>query len=1333
LGCALAALTSVATALAAGDAPAATPDEALQRLQDGNQRFVSGAATNPNTNEARRTETARNGQHPFATVLTCSDSRCPVERLFDQGIGDVFVVRVAGNVAATDEIGSIEYGVGHLETPLLVVLGHTQCGAVTAVATGAEVSGSIPRLVAPIGPAVARAHKEFPDLKGKDLVPQAIRANIWQAIDDLLRTSPEVRERVQSGKVKIVGALYHIEDGKVEWLGTHPDQERLLAYTGGAEHQEANANAPAAAGENPKGASTPHTAKPSGAAHAAGADAREALRRLKDGQARYASGKATHPDLTPERVAETAQSGQHPFVTIVGCSDSRAPPELLFDQGIGDLFVVRVAGNVCATDEIGSVEYGTGHLETPLLLVLGHTSCGAVTAVATDAELHGSIPRLVAPIKPAVAAAKQAHPGVDGKDLVPAAIHANVLQSMEDVLRRSDEVRELVRAGKLTVLGGVYDIEAGTVEWLGPHPQEQALVTGGEERVAVKAHDPSPAAAHAPTGQADHVSTAADDKAHAVQKAPVSTGGSASPAAPAAKQAPARAPGAAAPAEKKPAVAAPEPGAAAHGESRTGADSPSAAPSKGAERNRTESKASGVSTPNTPPTKERSSEATEHGRSSATSGAAVRGSDSSYLKWVLIGGLVLIAGMAAFFGSQTNMFKKMKLGTKIAFGFTSLIVIAVALGGLAVFSMYGVKTVALTLSQENVPEVGVATNVERSSLHTMYEMRGYNYTEEKSFLDGARKNLADVKKYLNDAKEHANKYDLVTLRENAAKAETSALEYERLLDQTVTATEAMGQEKAASLVAADKYMKICAEFLQSQSKTLDGEIDTALKTEGTAGEATQSTITAEKLKERYTKTVLCNDVIDLGNNIRLGTWQAIATRDPKLFTETEKRFEEVNKKLDQLKAITRLEVNLKEIEDCRAAGKEYLSCMERFLVQWLTREDLGKKRGAAADQVLAAAKDTSEFSMKDTQAASTNAASSLGTASTIMIIGLSVGVLVGLLLAFFITRSITGPIRRIIGGLTEGADQVTDAAAQVAAASQQLAEGNSEQASSLEETSSALEQMAAMTRTNAENSKQANELAGQARQTATESDKSMVQLNAAMTGISESSGKISKIIKVIEEIAFQTNLLALNAAVEAARAGEHGKGFAVVAEEVRNLAQRCAGAAKDTTSLIEDAVHRAQQGTQVSGEVGKSLGAIVEQATKVSNLINGIARASQEQAQGVEQVNTAVSQMDKVTQQNSAGAEESASAAEELSAQALTVKGMVNELVAMVGGAGEQSQNHAPVCPPVKKSSQKTTLTHAPRAPIKARAQAGGHATHAEAKAPEAFPPAGESGDLKEF
>ncbi len=276
---------------------------------------------------------------------------------------------------------------------------------------------------------------------------------------------------------------------------------------------------------------------------------------------------------------------------------------------------------------------------------------------------------------------------------------------------------------------------------------------------------------------------------------------------------------------------------------------------------------------------------------------------------------------------------------------------------------------------------------------------------------------------------------------------------------------------------------------------------------------------------------------------------------------------------------------------------------------------------------------------------------------------------IGAFLTLATARRIVKPINRIITSMNEGADQVNASAAQVGTASQQLAEGANTQASSIEETSSALEQMAAMTRNNADNAQKANELAAQARTNADEGNKTMGQLNNAMTAINESSGEINKIIKVIEEIAFQTNLLALNAAVEAARAGEHGKGFAVVAEEVRNLAQRSAKAAGDTTDLIEGSVNRAKEGTNVANTAAKALQAIVADVAQVADLLNGITQASQEQAQGVEQVNTAVSQMEKVTQQNAAGAEESASAAEELNGQAQVLKNTVEELVTVIVGS----------------------------------------------------------------
>jgi carbonic anhydrase len=200
------------------------------------------------------------------------------------------------------------------------------------------------------------------------------------------------------------------------------------------------------------------------------------LKLLKDGNGRYVAGQSSHPNLTRERRAEMVAGGQQPFATILGCSDSRVPPEIIFDQGLGDIFVVRVAGNVAGPSELASVEYGVGHLHTPLLLVLGHTSCGAVSAAVQNAKLQGHLPLLINQVRPAVAKAKAWTPTASGGELLAKAIKANVWLAMENLLRKSVKVRELVQQGKLLVLGGVYDLESGQVEWLGAHPDQGRLL-----------------------------------------------------------------------------------------------------------------------------------------------------------------------------------------------------------------------------------------------------------------------------------------------------------------------------------------------------------------------------------------------------------------------------------------------------------------------------------------------------------------------------------------------------------------------------------------------------------------------------------------------------------------------------------------------------------------------------------------------------------------------------------------------------------------------------------------------------------------------------------------
>jgi methyl-accepting chemotaxis protein len=274
----------------------------------------------------------------------------------------------------------------------------------------------------------------------------------------------------------------------------------------------------------------------------------------------------------------------------------------------------------------------------------------------------------------------------------------------------------------------------------------------------------------------------------------------------------------------------------------------------------------------------------------------------------------------------------------------------------------------------------------------------------------------------------------------------------------------------------------------------------------------------------------------------------------------------------------------------------------------------------------------------------------------------------------FIARSISRPVERIIVGLGEGAAQVNDAAMQVASSSQCLAGGASDQSASLEQSSSALEEMSAMTKSNAESTQEASSLTGKACENADRGGAVVQSLDDAMHGISNASDQIGKIIKVIEEIAFQTNLLALNAAVEAARAGEHGKGFAVVADEVRNLAQRAASAAGEINGLIGNASAQSTSGVKIAGECRSVFETIIEDIYKVSSLIQGITKASEEQSDGIGQINVAVSKMDRVTQQNAAGAEQSAAAAEELSAQSQQLMGMIEDLSIIITGEGYSNQ-----------------------------------------------------------
>ncbi len=600
------------------------------------------------------------------------------------------------------------------------------------------------------------------------------------------------------------------------------------------------------------------------------------------------------------------------------------------------------------------------------------------------------------------------------------------------------------------------------------------------------------------------------------------------------------------------------------------------------------------------------------------------------------------------------MFANMKLGTKIGLGFGLLILIAMILGGIAVWNMKQVGAKSSQLATEYAPEVKLANAVERASLLTMYAMRGYATTQGMHYYTEAQDKLESVRKHLEDLKALADcSPNLVKLKAAVPEAQKGVDDYEQIAKEIVNVNETLADLLQKMVDAAATYMEACNSFSEYQVKAMKKEIN--------------ENVSAVIMLERLRKINMVNELINSANAARIVNLKAQATRKPELIRTAIADLKTIEKQFDNLAAITRQDVNLRQIADIRRAAGQYVDAMDKYLTAWFKRDELSKLSSQAGIKILERVQSTSTAGIEETLNIATLADEHLGQASTVMIVGLMVALIVGSLMAFTITRGITRAISRVVEGLSEGAEQVASASSQVSSASQSLAEGSSEQAASVEETSSSLEEMSSMTRQNAENANQADTLMKEANQVVTTANQSMGDLIHSMEEISKASEETSKIIKTIDEIAFQTNLLALNAAVEAARAGEAGAGFAVVADEVRNLAMRAADAAKNTANLIEGTVKQVKDGGELVSRTNENFSEVARASGKVGELVAEIAAASSEQAQGISQVNTAVNEVDKVTQQNAANAEESASAAEEMNAQAEQMKQFVAELVALVG------------------------------------------------------------------
>ncbi|MDL2260243.1 methyl-accepting chemotaxis protein, partial [Deltaproteobacteria bacterium OttesenSCG-928-K17] len=468
----------------------------------------------------------------------------------------------------------------------------------------------------------------------------------------------------------------------------------------------------------------------------------------------------------------------------------------------------------------------------------------------------------------------------------------------------------------------------------------------------------------------------------------------------------------------------------------------------------------------------------------------------------------------------------------------------------------------------------------------------------------------------------------------------------------ITASSLQAQAKIAE--GYDQFIKAVTSFIAAQRE---------LQAKENAGYTS-----SDRIKRRIARIENLTNIQLLGSELMISTQRGVIRRDLAEFDAAIKKSNDIMEVIKLLEADSALpdsQAFLKKLKEtvvnAQAALDELRSASDKIFTATA-------QSGAARDAALTAAKEASEIANRMTTFVTGNNSAAVSKVLWSLGIGLAIALVLSMAMAVMITRGITKPVDRLTSLLAESAGAVEQASDQLAQSSNSLAEGATENAAALEETSAALEELSSMTSRNSDNAVEANTLMLKANEAVVRANQSMSGVIRAMEEISVSGNEIGKIIKTIDEIAFQTNLLALNAAVEAARAGEAGAGFAVVADEVRNLAIRSADAAKNTADLIASTISNISSGSEMVNGTADTFSVVESHASKVAELLGEVAEASKEQSQGISQITTAMTQMDKVTQANAASAEESASSAAELTGQASTLLEAVAGLEGMIHG-----------------------------------------------------------------
>ncbi|MCC6221658.1 MAG: methyl-accepting chemotaxis protein [Deltaproteobacteria bacterium] len=530
--------------------------------------------------------------------------------------------------------------------------------------------------------------------------------------------------------------------------------------------------------------------------------------------------------------------------------------------------------------------------------------------------------------------------------------------------------------------------------------------------------------------------------------------------------------------------------------------------------------------------------------------------------------------------------------------------------------------------------------------------------------------------------------------------------------------------------------------IDKQSQFLDTEMNAMLHEQSRASDGQW---------QAFVESTLVNNIIQTYLDMSYWLTDLAASLLSEAETNAEAKREELNKLLAELKVtnsqlVSELdplinsyyETIIKSV-DAYADGNRVLgnSLLSEARKTAITVKDKLERTREAAKVAADAAKSKGHESTEKANASAKQIIGNNSTLRNLSVVMIGVSLVVGVILSLWFARYLSNSIKHIMTRLSQGSDEVNAAANQVALSSQTLASGASEQAASLEETAASLEQVSSMVKQNSENAAHADTLSTKVRELSEHGVSEMNELNDAIGEVRRAADETAAIIKTIDDIAFQTNLLALNAAVEAARAGDAGKGFAVVAEEVRSLAQRSAEAAKTTTEKIQRSKGLADNGVAVSERVAKSLQQINDNAIQAAELVRQIANASSEQTRGLDQVNIAVTELDKLTQQNAATAEESSAASSELLGQASNVNGIVGDLSCLVDGnkGGTVGANRAKKVSPKQKSMANTkggVVKKTAKAPT-AKGSEGAKATNGELAPVPAGPVSRDEFDLHEM